>query len=121
VPHRARGLHQWSRLGRRGSGVRNQRHSARRSSSVMCRQDTCAARAPGCQRRARPHRRLRRTLQLGVEKGDIKARVMRYQRRIADERWELVGHVIEQRLVGEEFGSKPVHRDGVGRYVALRT
>jgi hypothetical protein len=50
-----------------------------------------------------------------------KAMPMRHKRRVADERQEFVGHVTKQRLVGQELGSKPVHRDSVRRYVALRT
>jgi hypothetical protein len=37
-----------------------------------------------------------------------------------DERQEFVCHVTKQRLVSQELGSEPVHRDGVGRHVAPR-
>jgi hypothetical protein len=67
------------------------------------------------------NRRLSRTLQLGVEERNVKAGVVRHERRLAGEGQELVGNHGEQRLVGQELGSKPVHHDGVGRYVALRT
>ena len=44
---------------------------------------------------------------------------MDYQRRVGDEFQELLDHMSEQRLVGEELAGKTMHRECFGRHVAL--
>ena len=73
-------------------------------------------RAPSC---FSEFRRLGRALQRRIEK-DVKARVVRHQRCIADERLQLVCDRTKQPLVGQELGRKPVHRERVGWHSALR-
>ena len=70
-------------------------------------------------RRSRASSALLAALELGVEEAEIEHRVVRDQRRVADEGEELVGDLGEQRLVLEELGRQAVHREGLGRHVAL--
>jgi preprotein translocase subunit SecB len=58
-------------------------------------------------------------LKLGVEEGDIKRRVVDHQRRVANEFQELLDHMSEQRLVGEELAGKTVHGICFSRHFAL--
>ena len=48
-----------------------------------------------------------RALQLGVKKGNIKAGIVRHERRLADEGQELVGHVVKRRLVAKNSVVNP--------------
>ena len=64
------------------------------------------------ERRARPR-------QLGIEKADVEAGVVGDQRGIADELEELLGDILEQRLVLQELGGEAVHVHRVAMDVAL--
>ena len=79
--------------------------------------------APRQQQRVdQPVARDRRPLdavELGIDEADVERGVVDHQRRVADEFHELVDYMGEQRLVGEEFGRKPVHGESLGRHVAL--
>jgi hypothetical protein len=43
-----------------------------------------------------------------------------HQRRVGDEFQEVIDHLREQRLVGEELTGKTMHREGLGRHVPFR-
>ena len=58
-------------------------------------------------------------LELGIDEAEIEHRVVRDQRRIADEGEQLLADVGEQRLVLEELGREPVHLERAVRHVAL--
>ena len=58
-------------------------------------------------------------LQLGIDEAEIEGGVVRNQRRIFDKTQELVGHVLEQRLVLQEIDGEAVHGDGVRMDIAL--
>ena len=60
------------------------------------------------------------TLELGIEKAEVEDRVMGNQRRVADERDQLVGDLGEAWLVPEELVRKPVHRERLGRVHRVR-
>src|SRR5262245_21969158 len=65
------------------------------------------------------HQHAPRALELGVEKAEIEQRVVRDQRRLADERDEVVGDLGEQRFVLEKINGEAVDGGGLGRHVAL--
>ena len=58
--------------------------------------------------------------QFGIEEGEVEPRIMRHQRRIADEVEQFVRNVAEQRLVRQERGRQPVHGFRAGGHVAFR-
>ena len=58
-------------------------------------------------------------VELGVDEADIERGVVNYQRRIGDEFEKVLHHLGEQRLVGEEFAGKSVHRERFRRHVAF--
>ena len=66
------------------------------------------------------HRRLLGALELGIEKAEIEHRVVRDQRRLAEEFDQLLHLVREQRFVLEEVDAEPVHLEGGLRHVAFR-
>ena len=66
------------------------------------------------------HRGFLDALELGVEEAEIEHRVVRDQRRVAEELDQLLDLVREQRLVLEEVDAEPVHLEGGLRHVAFR-
>src|SRR5262249_2538055 len=60
------------------------------------------------------------TLEFGIEKGEIKQRVVRNKRRIADEYNQVLDDFGKERLVFEKLGRQAVDRNGFGRHLALR-
>ena len=58
-------------------------------------------------------------LQLGIKKTMIKKRVMRDQRRLADERDQFVRDLGKARFVPQKLGGQAVHRKSLLRHVAL--
>src|SRR5262249_15923996 len=60
------------------------------------------------------------TLEFGIEKGEIKQRVVRNKRRIADEYNQVLDDFGKERLVFEKLGRQAVDRNGFGRHLPLR-
>src|ERR1700716_222888 len=63
--------------------------------------------------------RLAGAIELGIEEAEVEHCVVRDQRRIGDERDEVIDDFCEQRLVLEELDRETVDREGLGRHVAL--
>jgi len=61
----------------------------------------------------------RRAFKLGIDEGDVERGVVDDQRRVADEGEEVVDDRRDQRLVRQEFGGQPVHRERLLRHLAL--
>src|SRR6266704_2728539 len=58
-------------------------------------------------------------VKLGVDEADIERGVVDHQRRVGDEFQELLDHMSEQRLAGEELAGKTMHRECFRRHVTL--
>src|SRR5262245_23953099 len=84
---------------------------------------------PGRMAAARQHQRIDQaiaadrllgaSLKLSVEEAEIEQRIMRHQRDVLDEGCELVRDLGKVRLVLEELGREPVHRECFCRHVAI--
>ena len=57
---------------------------------------------------------------LAVQEAEVERGIVRNERRIADERHELVSDGVEQGLVGQEHVRQAVDREGAGRHGAFR-
>ena len=57
--------------------------------------------------------------QLGIDEGEVEFGVVDDQPVTSDKRRQLVGEVGEGKLVGQEFRRQTVHRQGIGRDVAV--
>ena len=59
-------------------------------------------------------------LEFGAQKAVIETGIVDHQRRVADERQEIVGDFDKARLVLEEIRRQPVNGEGLGRHLAFR-
>ena len=58
-------------------------------------------------------------IELGIDEADVERGVVDHQRRVGDEFEKIADHLGKQRFARQELGGKTVHRERLGRHVAL--